>query len=141
LDLLKENQKAKYIAEIEGLNLQFTAMQDDMSQKVQEYKNLMDIKLALDKEISAYRKLLDGEERRLSITPNTSVVDSPRIKKRKISQQGETEQECPNIITASATGDLETSVVRPNGEFVKLFNKRPKVINFMFLTLVCFALY
>lgn len=57
-------------------------MQDDLSQNVKKYQNLMDIKMELDIGISAYRKLLESEERRLSV--NTSVVGRPKRKKRKL---------------------------------------------------------
>lgn len=96
--------------------------EEDMSRKLQS-QDLMDINLDLDMEIRTYRNLLEGEEKRLGIIPNTSVVHSIGEEKRKLIQQDK---------FSNATVNIETNKWCLNGLFDKNFNNGPKVNNAMF---------
>ncbi|XP_008184498.1 lamin Dm0-like isoform X2 [Acyrthosiphon pisum] len=119
LEQLRVLQRPNYISEIHILDQQLTAMQIDISKKVEKYQDLIRFN-------STNRKLLVSEQRGLNITPNPSVVGSPSAKKRKLFERNETESEFSNIITVSSTSDIEIREVCPDGRFVKLYNKGSK---------------
>lgn len=116
LDNLRVLDKEEFKKQLEQSQEKLVLLQGRYDELEVEYETLLGIKIALDMELAAYNKLLEGEESRLNIqTPERST----QKKRKRFRESGDFG--APSV-DSSATGSIAITEVNGSGKFVIITN-------------------
>lgn len=114
---------AKMRADMAQKDAELKNKEEQMEYMTQEFKDLMEVKVALDMEIAAYAKLLSGEENRLGLSPEGSPVAGPQRGVKRKRTIIEEEEIFDMVSEHEGAGTIVIEPVKKEAKFIRIVNK------------------
>ena len=136
LESLLAQERTSHEATLLDKDRQISDLKAQVQNQMADFKEKFDVKVQLGMEIDAYRKLLEGEEHRLSMSPGSSVgsasfvsgrSSSPsrrNVKRRRIFLEENYETDSKH--NSRSNSDIEIIDHDVEGNYVQLRNKNEK---------------
>lgn len=135
LDMELTREREANEAALSARDAEIRRLREALEDQMVEFRDLMDVKIALDMEIKAYRNLLESEETRLNLSLSESGIASPRStgasssRKRKRTTYYESSSARSGYKSqADQKGPVEINEVDTEGKYIKLRNTGDKDI-------------